>query len=108
MPIADIGLSLEPALPTLSMPVLLVIAAALAALTVWTYLGVPKATWRRILAVTTLRLLALAAAMLLLLRPSFATTQLEGIELSKLFVLFDTSASMGVADVEGKPTRWDE
>jgi uncharacterized membrane protein len=101
------NVSFEPALPALSLPMVLLLAAALAALTIWTYLGVQKATWRRILLVTTLRLLALAAALLMLLRPSFATTQLEGIEISKLFVVLDTSASMGVADVDGKPTRWD-
>ncbi|HZZ82467.1 MAG TPA: vWA domain-containing protein [Gemmataceae bacterium] len=101
------NVSFEPALPTLGMPLLLLLAGALAALTVWTYLGVQKATWRRVAIVTTLRLLALATALLMILRPSFATTQLEGIEISKLFVMFDNSASMNVADVEGKPTRWD-
>jgi uncharacterized membrane protein len=105
---ADLGLSLEPALPALGMPVLLVIALALAVLTVWTYLGVQKATWRRVCTVVLLRLLALAAALLLLLRPSFAMTQLEGIEVSKLFVLFDASESMSVADVDGRPTRWEQ
>src|SRR5947209_8370306 len=97
---ADLGLSLEPALPALGVPVLLVIALALAALTVWTYLGVQRATWRRVFTVVLLRLLALAAALLMLLRPSFAMTQLEGLELSKLFVLFDASESMSVADVD--------
>lgn len=106
MLVANLGLSLEPALPALGMPVLLVIALALAALTVWTYIGVKRATWRRVGVVVLLRLLALSAALLLLLRPSFAMTQLEGIETSKLFVLFDASESMSVADVEGKPTRW--
>jgi uncharacterized membrane protein len=104
---ADLGLSLEPALPTLGMPVLLIVALALAALTVWTYLGVKRATWQRVGIVLILRLLALAAALILLLRPSFAMTQLEGIEISKLFVLFDASESMSVADVDGKPTRWE-
>ncbi len=105
---ADLGLSFEPALPALGMPVLLVIALALAALTVWTYLGVKRATWRRVGTVVLLRLSALAAALLLLLRPSFAMTQLEGIETSKLFVLFDASESMSVADVDGQPTRWEQ
>jgi uncharacterized membrane protein len=105
---ADLGLSLEPALPALGMPVLLVIALALAALTVWTYLGVQRATWRRVCTVVLLRLLALSAALLMMLRPSFAMTQLEGIEISKLFVLFDASESMSVADVDGKPTRWEQ
>lgn len=106
MLIADIGLSLEPALPALTVPVVAGIALALAALTVWTYLGVQRASFRRILAVIALRLGALFAALLLLMRPSFATTQLEGIETSKLFVLFDASASMGIADLDKDPTRW--
>src|ERR1700692_4611854 len=104
---ADMNLSLEPAwpwsLPTLGLPALLGAAGLLAALTVWTYLGVKKATWRRVSLVLLLRLLALLVAFSMMMRPSFAFTQLEGVEVTKLLVVFDASESMSVAETDGKP-----
>src|SRR5438105_2422849 len=111
MLLADFNLDIEPAwpwsLPAVGWPALLGVALALAALTVWTYLGVKKATWRRISLVLLLRLAALLVAFGMMLRPSFAVTQLVGVDVTKLLVVFDNSESMNVADVEGKPTRWD-
>lgn len=108
----DLGLSLEPAwpwsIPTVGPIAMLLVALAMIALTVWTYLGVKKATWPRILLVLGLRLAALALTFCMLLRPSFAMTQLEGMEMTKLLVLFDWSESMNVADVEGQATRWQQ
>src|SRR5437763_1096235 len=71
---ADVAL--DPAwpwsLPGLGVPALAAAGLALALLTVWTYLGVRGAGWRRVLAVLALRLLALLVACLVVLRPSFA------------------------------------
>jgi hypothetical protein len=112
MLIADMSLDLEPAwpwsLPTLGLPALIIAALLLAALTVWTYLGVKKATWRRVALVLLLRLSALLVAFSMMMRPSFAVTQLEGVELTKLLVIFDASESMNAAEIEGKPTRWEQ
>jgi len=109
---ADMSLSLEPVAPW-SAPVIgpaamLGVALVLAALTLWTYLGVTQATWRRVLIVLCLRLAALALVFGMMLRPSFAFTQLEGVETSKLLVLADASESMNVADAESKPSRWEQ
>lgn len=108
MTFADMNLSLEPVLPTLGLPVLVAAAFLLAALTVWTYLGVRAATWRRIALVLLLRLSALLLAFSMMMRPSLAITQLEGVELTKLLVVFDASVSMNVAEIDGKPTRWEQ
>ena len=112
MLLADMSLWLEPAwpwsLPTLGLPALLGAALMLVALTVWTYLGVRRATWQRVAAVMFLRLAALALAFSMIMRPSFAVTQLEGVELTKLLVVFDASESMNVAEMEGKPSRWEQ
>src|SRR5215207_9383807 len=76
--------------------------------TIWTYWGVKQATRRRVAILIALRLMALALALCMLLRPSIAMTQLEGVDVTKLLVIFDRSASMNVADVEGKSTRWEQ
>src|ERR1700722_3792011 len=98
MLIAATTLTWEPAwpwsLPNVGLPAMLGVALLLAALTVWTYAGVRKATWRRVGAVLLLRLAALLITFLALLRPSFGVTHLEGVETSKLLVIFDQSKSM--------------
>jgi hypothetical protein len=108
---ADLGISLEPvtpwSLPTVGPAAMVGVAVLLAGLTLWTYLGVTQATWRRVLIVLALRLAALALVFAMMLRPSFAMTELEGVEQSRLLVIFDNSESMKVADVAGKPTRWE-
>ncbi|HUR55401.1 MAG TPA: hypothetical protein VMZ71_14805, partial [Gemmataceae bacterium] len=67
-------LTTRPAYPwsvyPIGLPALGVVAALLAVVTVWTYLGHQQATRRRILIILTLRLLALVVALLTALRPS--------------------------------------
>lgn len=104
--LADYSVSLEPAFPTLGAPVVAALAVGLIVVTIWTYLGVKPVNWRRVGVVLMLRLLALALVFAMMFRPSFAMQQLDGLEPSKLLVLWDASASMGVADVEDQPTRW--
>src|SRR5262245_61257064 len=108
MVFADMSLAMEPALPTLGWPVLACAAVALAALTVWTYMGVKKATWQRVGIILGLRLLALIVALSALVRPSIAFTRLQGVDITKLLVVVDASESMNVADVDGKPSRWEQ
>jgi hypothetical protein len=112
MLVADWSLAFEPAwpwsLPTVGFPAMIGAALLLAALTVWTYLGVKKATWRRVIAVLVLRLLALVVAFSVMMRPSFATLQSEGVEVTKLLVVVDASESMNVVETEGKPSRWEQ
>ena len=55
-----------------------------------------------------LRLLALAVAFSMMMRPSFAFSELAGVELTKLLVVFDKSESMNVAETAGKPSRWEQ
>jgi hypothetical protein len=109
---ADIGLAIEPAwpwsLPAVGLPALCGVALLLIALTVWTYVGVSKATWRRVGVVLILRLAALVLAVSMVMRPSFAVTHLEGVEPTRLLVVFDASESMNVAEIEGKPSRWEQ
>ena len=110
--LADTSLTFEPAypwsIPTIGPAAMLGVALALTLLTVCTYLGVRQASWRRVLIVLGLRLAALAVVFGILSRPSFALTQLEGVEMSKLLVILDMSASMNVAEADGKSTRWQQ
>lgn len=109
---SDTAISLEPvppwSAPTLGPTAMVGVALVLAGLTLWTYLGVKQATWRRVLVVLLLRLIALALVFGMMLRPSLAVTQLDGVETSKLLVIFDNSASMNVVDMDGKPSRWEQ
>jgi uncharacterized membrane protein len=88
------------------MPVGLVLALAVAGLTVWTYLGVPNASPRRILAVLGLRLAALALAFSLVLRPSLAFRDDLPVP-SALLVAVDSSDSMNIQDELGGKSRWE-
>ncbi|MBI2805739.1 MAG: VWA domain-containing protein [Planctomycetes bacterium] len=94
--------------PAIGMPGLAAVALALALLTLWTYVGARQATWRRVGIILTLRLAALALVFSIMLRPSFAFLELEGVENTKLLVVFDRSASMNVADADGRPSRWQQ
>ncbi|MBI1830059.1 MAG: hypothetical protein HYR84_01250 [Planctomycetes bacterium] len=109
---ADMNLSIEPAgpfaLPSLGLPMLAIAAFLLAALTIWSYVGVPNVTARQVAAVLGLRLAALVVAFAMLLRPSLAFTELEGMETTKLLVLFDVSESMKAKDADTGPTRWEQ
>ncbi len=107
---SDVTLSLDPAwpwsLPAVGLPVLGGLALALVALTVWTYAGMRGATWRRIGLVVLLRLFALVVALLVTVRPSLALKHVEGLEPSRLLVLFDASASMNTPDDFNNLSRW--
>jgi hypothetical protein len=102
--------TLDPAwpwsLPGLGVPALAAAGVLLAALTVWTYLGVRGATWRRVLAVLGLRLLALLVACLVVLRPSLADHE-KSVVPSKLLILIDASGSMNITDEFNNQSRWE-
>lgn len=112
MILAEVNLSLEPvwpwSTPNAGLPGMLAIALVLAGLTVSTYLGVRGATMMRILALLALRLFALILAFCMMMRPSVGMTHLDGVETSKLLVVWDASESMNVADGTGKSTRWEQ
>src|SRR5206468_6505157 len=81
-------------------PALLLVAAVLIALTIWTYLGVRGATVRRVALVLALRLMSLVLAVLALLRPSFALQDTQHAP-SILLVGLDDSESMAIQDMFG-------
>jgi uncharacterized membrane protein len=89
----------------IGLPALLIVAAALAGLTIWTYLGVRGATVRRVSLVLALRLLALVLAVLSVLRPSFALHDAQRTP-SRLLVAVDGSESMTIQDEFGGQSRW--
>ena len=80
-------------LPHLGLPALVVVGIVLAVLTVWTYLGVRSATFRRVAVVLALRLFALLLACLMLVRPSLALLR-EQHPPSTMLIVVDRSASM--------------
>jgi uncharacterized membrane protein len=92
-------------LPFIGLPFLAVAALVLVALTVWTYIGVRGANWRRILAVLALRLLALLLAFIALLRPSLAFRDELKVP-SWLILVVDSSQSMSIQDEVDGDSRW--
>jgi hypothetical protein len=104
------ALTLDPAwpwsLPGLGVPTLALAGGCLALLTVWTYLGVRGASWRRVLAVLALRLLALLVACLVVLRPSYADHD-KAVLPSKLLLVIDASGSMNINDEFNNQSRWE-
>lgn len=92
-------------LSSFGMPALVIVGLVLVILTVWTYLGVPAASSRRIVAVLSLRLLALVLTMLVLLRPSLAFQE-GNKQPSVLLILVDSSESMTIQDEVGGESRW--
>jgi uncharacterized membrane protein len=91
--------------PGLVRPALLLVALVLTVLTIWTYIGVQKATTGRVVIVLLLRLAALVAACLAMLRPSFAyKSELQ--TPSYLIIVVDYSASMTTADEINSQSRW--
>jgi uncharacterized membrane protein len=109
----DITCSLSPTWPDwlpdyAALPSLLAIAACMAALTLWTYLGARGTSAWRIAIVLLLRLGALAVALLVALRPSVGVQYLEGLEPSKVLILVDVSQSMKNSDGFNSQTRWDD
>ena len=101
--IAAVTFTFDPAWPRmpLGLGTLALAAVLLVALTVWTYASARGTSWRRLAIVLTLRLIALAVTVLLMLRPSFATEEEEDVEASRLIVLVDITPSMATRDEEG-------
>jgi uncharacterized membrane protein len=106
---SHLSLTQDPAYPWsisgVGLPALILVALALAGMTIWTYLGVPGATRRRVMIVLGLRLAALIIAILALLRPSFAYRD-DLRTPSLLLIDLDASASMTVQDEIGSQSRW--
>ncbi len=90
----------------LGWPGLVGAALVLVLLTLWTYSGQRAIGWRKVFVVLGLRLGALAAVLLLLLRPSFASEQ-EVVTPGRLIILVDSSLSMKINDAPNSSTRWD-
>jgi hypothetical protein len=91
--------------PGLVRPALFLVALTLVVLTVWTYLGVRGATPTRVLIVLLLRLAALVAACLAVLRPSFAYKN-ELQTPSNIIIVVDYSQSMTNQDELNEVSRW--
>jgi hypothetical protein len=93
-------------LPALGLPALGAVAVLLGLFTIWTYLGHPQATRRRVLVVLGLRLAALAVALLTAVRPSVGVNE-NPKQPSTLIVSVDASKSMTVTDALGGQARID-
>src|SRR5262249_40223537 len=89
----------------IGLPALLLVAAVLTGLTIWTYLGVRGATVRRVSLVLALRLVALILALLAALRPSFAFRDAQRAP-SFLLVGLDGWERMTIQDEFGGQSRW--
>lgn len=79
---------------------------AIILVTLWSYIGVPGATFRRIIILVLLRLTAFFLALIPLLRPAMGILRHQEND-SLLWVLVDASESMTVGDETGGSTRWD-
>src|SRR5882757_5112731 len=79
---------------------LALVAVALVAITVWTYLGVSRANTRRLVVILALRLAALALACITVIRPSLAFREAAHPP-STMLVLIDQSLSMTIQDEFG-------
>jgi hypothetical protein len=90
----------------IGLPALGVVAAVLALVTVWTYLGHQQATRRRIVIILTLRLLALVVALLTALRPSVGVQEEPKVP-TTLLIGIDDSESMTVKDEVNNQRRID-
>jgi uncharacterized membrane protein len=93
-----LGLSFIPVGPAL--------AVLITCLTIWTYIGVERATPRRIASILALRLGALFIAFLLVLRPALAFEEDNAVP-SLLLITVDSSTSMNIQDEIGSQSRWD-
>ncbi|MBN9120133.1 MAG: hypothetical protein J0I06_13370 [Planctomycetes bacterium] len=107
---SDYFFSSRPAFPwsvyPIGLPALGVVAALLVLFTVWTYLGHPQATRKRVLIVLVLRLAALAVTLLTAVRPSVGVNE-NPKQPSVLLVGVDVSESMTVKDEVGGQARID-
>ncbi|MBX9582504.1 MAG: hypothetical protein K2X87_19540 [Gemmataceae bacterium] len=106
----DLFLSTRPAYPwsvyPLGLPALGAVALALVLVTLWTYLGHPQATRRRVLVILALRLAALAVALITAVRPSVGVQEDPKVP-SVLLIGVDLSESMTVKDAVGGESRID-
>lgn len=93
-------------LETVGLPALAVVAALLVAFTIWTYLGHPQATRRRVFVVMVLRLAALVVALITALRPSVGVNE-NPKQPSVVLIGVDVSESMTVKDEAGGAARID-
>ncbi|OWK45038.1 Threonine dehydrogenase [Fimbriiglobus ruber] len=104
----DIFFSTNPAEPWSFYPLgsaaLALVAAGLIGLTLWTYLGHPQASRRRVALVLALRLVALVVALLTALRPSVGIQEDPKLP-STLLIGIDMSESMTVPDELNNQTR---
>jgi hypothetical protein len=102
--------STRPAYPwsvyPIGLPALALVAILIVVFTVWTYLGHPQATRRRILIVLTLRLAALAVTLLTAVRPSVGVQEEPKIP-SVLLIGVDLSESMTMKDEVNGQARID-
>lgn len=102
--------STRPAYPwsvyPVGLPALAVVAAVLVLFTLWTYLGHPQATRKRVLAVLGLRLAALAVALITAVRPSVGFQEEPKIP-SVLLIGVDLSESMTLKDEVNNQARID-
>ncbi len=109
---ANATITVDPAwpwsLPAFGISALGGVAILLTALTVWAYLGIRGATWRRVGLVLTLRLLALAVAFVVVLRPGLAFEDTAEMPPSRLLFLLDYSESMKITDGFDGLGRWDD
>jgi hypothetical protein len=106
----DFFFSPRPAYPwsiyPLGLPALALVAALLILLTLWTYLGHPQTTRRRLVIILALRLAALVVALLTAVRPSVGVQETPNVP-SVLLIGVDESGSMSVGDEVGSPARID-
>jgi uncharacterized membrane protein len=111
IPFAATYVTTDPAwpwsLPGVGVSALVGVALGLAALTVLTYLGVAKATPRRVAVVVLLRLLALTVAVTVVLRPSLARDEDDSSLSSKLLIVLDVSDSMNRTDEFNNLSRYE-
>jgi hypothetical protein len=102
--------SMRPAFPwsvyPVGLPALAVVAGLIVVITLWTYLGHPQATRRRVFVVLALRLAALIVALLTALRPSVGFQEEPKVP-SVLVIGIDLSESMTVKDEVNNQARID-
>ncbi len=89
----------------LGMSLFLIAPFALAGLTIWSYLGTPGATARRITAVLALRLGAYLLVLLAIFRPAVEFSEDEKNRTS-LLIAVDASQSMTILDEFDNQSRW--
>lgn len=106
----DYFFSTRPAFPwsvyPIGLPALGVVAALLVLVTIWTYIGHPQATRKRVMIVLALRIAALVVALITAVRPSVGINE-NPKQPAVLLVGVDVSESMTVKDEVGGQARID-